>query len=94
MVVIAAMTLVTYLCRASGVVLMSRVTITPRLERALRAIPGSIVVATILPLGLEGGWSAVLCLVATILAMRLTRLELAALATGLATATTLRAIGL
>ena len=49
------MAVATYLCRASGVVLMSRVTITPRVERALRALPGSIVTATILPLALDGG---------------------------------------
>jgi uncharacterized membrane protein len=36
-VAIFAMTVATYLCRASGVVLMSRVRITPRVERALAA---------------------------------------------------------
>ena len=49
------MVLATYLCRIGGVVLMSRVRITPRVERGLRALPGSIIVATILPLVLDGG---------------------------------------
>jgi uncharacterized membrane protein len=88
---IFAMTIATYLCRASGVVLMSRVRITPRIERALRALPGSIVVATILPIALDGGLPAILALAAAIIAMSLLRLELAALAAGLAAVTLVRA---
>ena len=88
---ILAMTIATYLCRASGVALMSRVRITPRVERALRALPGSIVVATILPISVDSGLSAALALVAAIVGMSLVRLELAALAAGLATVTLVRA---
>ena len=91
---IAAMTIATYLCRASGVVLMSRVAITPRVDRALRALPGSIVVAAILPLALDGGTAAVLALLAAIVAMRLARFELLALLMGLAVAAAARAVGL
>jgi uncharacterized membrane protein len=91
---IAAMALATYLCRASGVVLMSRVTITPRVERALRALPGSIVVATVLPLALNGGLPAIGALVAAIAVMRLVRFELAALIAGLAVVSLLRGVGL
>jgi uncharacterized membrane protein len=90
---ILAMAIATYLCRASGIVLMSRVRITPRVERALQALPGSIVVATILPIGLEGGLPAVLALAAAIFAMSLLRWELAALTAGLATITLVRALG-
>jgi uncharacterized membrane protein len=57
-IAILAMTAATYLCRASGVVLMSRIRITPRVERGLRALPGSIVVSTVLPLGMQGGPAA------------------------------------
>lgn len=91
---ILCMTIATYLCRASGVVLMSRVTITPRVERALRALPGSIVVATILPLALDGGVPAMAGLVAAIAAMSLVRFELAALLAGLGVIALLRAGGL
>jgi uncharacterized membrane protein len=84
------MMVATYLCRASGVVLMSRVTITPRVERALGALPGSIVVATILPLALDGGGPAILSLGAAIVVMSLVRFELLALLAGLATITILR----
>lgn len=87
---IFAMMVATYLSRASGVVLMSRVTITPRVERALRALPGSIVVATILPLALDGGTPAILGLGASVVAMALVRFELVALLAGLATIALLR----
>lgn len=91
-IAIAAMMVATYLCRASGVVLMSRVTITPRVERALRALPGSIVVATILPLALDGGFPALLGLGAAIVAMIMGRLEILALLAGLGTVALLRAV--
>ena len=90
---IAAMTVATYLCRASGVVLMSRVTITPPVHRALRALPGSIVVA-VLPLALDGGVPAALALTAAVVAMSVVRFELLALLAGLATVSLARALGL
>lgn len=89
---IAAMTAGTYLCRASGVVLMSRVRITPRVERALRALPGSIVVATILPIAAQAGLPAAAGLAATVLAMSLVRIEIAAIAAGLAAVALARSI--
>ncbi len=91
---VVGMALVTYACRASGVVLMSRVRITSRVERALRALPGSIVVATVLPLGLDGGPAAMLGLGVTVLAMSLARIELAAIVAGLAAVALLRWAGL
>ena len=69
---------------ASGAVLMSRVRITPRVERALRALPGSIVVSTILPIAVQSGLSAFVGLSASITLMSVTRNDLAALAAGLA----------
>lgn len=91
---ILAMAASTYLCRASGVILMSRVRVTPRIERALRALPGSIVVATVLPIALASGPPALLGIAAAFAAMVLTRTELAALAAGLATVAAARAAGL
>jgi uncharacterized membrane protein len=93
-VAIAGMALATYLCRASGVVLMSRVRITPRVERALRALPGSIVLATIVPIAFESGPPALVGLGVAVAAMALTRFELAAIAAGLASVAGLRALGL
>jgi len=90
---IAAMTAATFLCRASGAVLMSRIRITPRVTRALRALPGSIVVATVLPIVLHAGPAAFLGLVAGLTTMSLVRHELAALIAGLAAVSLARAVG-
>jgi uncharacterized membrane protein len=93
-VAIAAMALATYLCRAGGVALMSRVRLTRRIERALQALPGSIVVATVLPIAIRGGAPAMIGLAAALTAMSLTRHELPALLAGLLAVSAARALGL
>jgi uncharacterized membrane protein len=90
---IAGMTLVTFLCRIAGVVVMSRVRITPRIERGLRALPGSIILATILPVVIDNGWPAMIALVAAITAMAVTRIDIVGLVTGLGTLAVIRALG-
>ena len=91
---IAAMALATYLCRISGVVLMSRVRLTPAVQRALAALPGSIVAATVIPIAARSGVDAVAGILAGIVAMALTRNEVAALAAGLGLAAAIRVMGL
>lgn len=91
---IAAMAAATYLCRISGVLLMSRVRLTPAVERALAALPGSIVVATVAPIALRSGPDGIAGIAAGLLVMRLARNEVLALGAGLATAALLRAAGL
>lgn len=91
---ITAMVLATYICRISGVLLMSRVRLTPGVERALRALPGSIVVATVLPIALASGPEALVAVTAGIATAYLTRNDLAALVAGLAVAAALRALPL
>ena len=88
---VAAMTLVTFLCRIGGVVLMSHVRITPRIERGLRALPGSIILATILPVALDNGFPALIALGAAVTVMALTRIDLLGLAAGLGTLSVIRA---
>lgn len=90
---IAAMAVATYLCRCSGVILMSRVRLTPRIERGLRALPGSIVVATALPIFVQSGAPALAGLLAAIVVMALSRLEIAALLAGLGTVALARSAG-
>ncbi|MBB3019121.1 putative membrane protein [Microvirga lupini] len=90
---IAAMTLVTFLCRIAGVVVMSRVRITPRIERGLRALPGSIILATILPVVIDNGWPAMIALAAAIIAMAVTRVDIVGLVAGLGTLAVIRALG-
>jgi len=89
--VIAAMTLVTFLCRIAGVVVMSRVRLTPRIERGLRALPGSIILATILPVVIDNGLHAIIALAAAILAMAVTRVDIVGLLVGLGTLSVIRA---
>ena len=91
---ILAMTAATYACRASGAVLMRRVRLTPRLERALGALPGSIIVATVLPIAAQSGLAAFAGLSATLAVMSATRSDLAALAGGLAAVMLARGAGL
>jgi uncharacterized membrane protein len=91
---IAAMAVATYLCRAGGVVLMSRVRLTRRIERALQALPGSIVVATVLPIAIRAGVPAMIGLAAALTTMSLTRHELPALLVGLVAVSAARAAGL
>ena len=54
----------------------------PRLARALRALPGSIVIATILPIAAQAGSPAFLGIATAIGAMIATRMEVAAIAAG------------
>ncbi len=91
---LVAMAGVTYLCRASGVIFMNRITIGPRLSRALRALPGSIVIATILPIAAQAGSPAFLGIAASIAAMIATRMEIAAIAAGLFAIALARFLGL
>ncbi|MFL5023288.1 MAG: AzlD family protein [Microvirga sp.] len=90
---IAAMTLVTFLCRIAGVVVMSRVRLTPRIERGLRALPGSIILATILPVVIDNGLPAIIALSAAIVAMAVTRIDIVGLLVGLGTLSIIRAFG-
>lgn len=94
LIVIAIMAVITYACRAGGYVLMGFVVITPRIKRALDALPGSIVVATVAPLVLKGGFVAFAAVTAGLLAMIFTRKEMLALGAGLGVAVGLRAAGL
>jgi uncharacterized membrane protein len=90
---IAGMMLVTFLCRIAGVAVMSRVRITPRIERGLRALPGSIILATILPVVIDNGWPAMIALAAAVTAMAVTRIDIVGLAAGLGTLAVIRALG-
>jgi uncharacterized membrane protein len=90
---IAAMTLVTFLCRIAGVVVMSRVRLTPRIERGLRALPGSIIMATILPVVIDNGLPAIIALTAAVVAMAVTRIDIVGLLVGLGTLSIIRAFG-
>lgn len=90
---ILAMAVATYLCRISGVVLMGFIPLTSAVRRGLAALPGSIVVATVLPLIERLGLAAALALVAAIGSMMVRRSELLALVVGMAVVSGARALG-
>ena len=90
-VAIAAMAAVTYGCRVAGFLIMRRVRPSPFVERALAALPGAIVAATVVPIALRSGPSAVVGIVVGVGVARIARNELAGLAAGLASAALWRA---
>ncbi|AMD01427.1 AzlD family protein [Halomonas chromatireducens] len=83
---IVIMALVTYLTRAGGVFIMSRVPIGPRVERFINAMAGSVLVAVITPMAVYGDWGARMALVATLLVMLALQKPLPAITAGIVTA--------
>lgn len=91
--VIVVMGLVAYLMRAGGYWLIGRITIGPRLRRMLDALPGAVIAATVVPLALKGGPSALLAVGAAGLTMWIVRNDFAAVIAGVAVAALVRAGG-
>ncbi|KAA0009663.1 AzlD domain-containing protein [Billgrantia pellis] len=85
-IAIMIMALVTYLTRAGGVFVMSRLPIGPRVERFINAMAGSVLVAVITPMAVQGDWGARLALLATLAAMLTLQKPLPAIAAGIFTA--------
>lgn len=52
---LSGMALVTYLSRAAGLAVMSRITLTGRMERFMKAIPGAILASIVAPSALAAG---------------------------------------
>jgi uncharacterized membrane protein len=83
----------TYVVRFAGYWIMSRVPLTPFLRAALEALPGAIIIATVVPLAVRGGlsaWIGVACAAAVMIVMRK---DIAALATGMGAVIIARALG-
>lgn len=93
-VAIAAMAAATQLMRLGGYWLMGHVPITPRVRRMLEALPGSVVMALVLPVVVKAGAAAWLAVGAVMVSMLLRRNEFLAVGVGLAAATLARAYGL
>jgi uncharacterized membrane protein len=86
MLAIVIMALVTYMTRAGGVFVMSRVPIGPRVERFINAMAGSVLVAVITPMAVNGDWGARMALIATVVVMLALRKPLPAITAGVVTA--------
>jgi uncharacterized membrane protein len=91
---LAVMTASTYAMRFGGFWLMERVTMTARMRRMLEALPGSVVVATVLPIMVREGPVAIMAMTAAIAVMIVRRNDLLAVLTGMAVAAAARAAGL
>jgi uncharacterized membrane protein len=92
--VIAAMMVAVYLCRAGGYWLIGRVTIGPRLRRMLDALPGAVIAATIAPLLVHGGISALAAMAAALVAMIVSRNDFVAVLAGIGATALVRLAGL
>ena len=90
---IVVMAIVTALMRVGGFWLMGRLPLTPRVRRALEALPGAIVAAIVLPVIAKIGTVAALAVAAAAVAMVLRRNELLAVTVGVGVAILARAVG-
>jgi uncharacterized membrane protein len=90
---ILAMAIATYAMRAGGFWLMGHVPLTRRVRRMLEALPGSVVVATVLPIIVRDGLAAALAISAAGAVMLIARNDLLAVITGMAVAAAARAMG-
>lgn len=91
---LAVMALTTALMRVGGFWLMGRLPITPRVRRALEALPGAIVAAIVVPIVAKIGSVALLAVIAAAAAMIIRRNELLAVAAGVGAAVIARAAGM
>jgi uncharacterized membrane protein len=93
LIAIAAMTAATYPMRIGGFWLMGHVPLTPRVRRFLEALPGTVVVATVLPILMREGVPAAVAIAAALAVTLIRRNDFVALMAGVAAATAARAAG-
>ncbi len=90
LLIIAIMTLVTLLTRYGGVLAMSFVRISPRIESFINTMASSVLIAIIVPMAVQGDAGALAALVATAVVMLALRKPLPAIAAGLVAAAGVR----
>lgn len=93
-VAIFAMVLATYPMRVGGFWLMAHVPLTPRVRRILEALPGAVIVATVLPILAREGIPAGVGIAAALASTLIRRNDFVALIAGVAATAGARAIGL
>ncbi len=90
---IVAMAAATYPMRAGGFWLMGHVPLTPRVRRVLGALPGAVVIATVVPILAREGLPAVAAIAAALAVTFVRRNEFLALFAGVAAGAAARAAG-
>ena len=91
---IAAMAVATYAMRAGGFWMMRHVPPSGRLRKMLEALPGSVIVATVLPIVVRDGITAMLAIGVAIAVMLLVRRDILAVIAGISVAASARGLGL
>lgn len=89
-VILGALAAASLFCRFGGFWLMRYVTITPRLEAALKATPLAVMAGIVTPAALQGSWPEWIALAATALVMKLGGNDLAAAVAGVVAVAVLR----
>ena len=92
LITIVGMACVTYLTRVSGYWLVGRVTLSPRLQTGLQALPGAVLVSLVAPTVLATGIAETLAALATIAVAARTRHLLAAMLSGVIVVWVLRTV--
>jgi uncharacterized membrane protein len=82
---LAALAVASYACRIAGYLLMGLVTITPRLEAALKATPLGVMIGIVMPSAASGKLPELAGLVVVVAVMKLARNDLLAAVCGAAT---------
>ncbi|TBU77193.1 AzlD family protein [Phytopseudomonas daroniae] len=93
MIVVAVMAVVTLATRWGGIFVMSFVPINVRTQQFISAMSGSVLVALLAPLALEGDSGARLALLTTAIVMLLVKKPLPAIAAGILVAALVRQLG-
>lgn len=93
LLIVAVMALVTLATRWGGVFVMSLVPIGPRVRRFIAAMSGSVLVAVLAPMAVQGDNGARAALVTTVLVMLVLKKPLPAIAAGIVAAALFRQLG-
>jgi uncharacterized membrane protein len=89
---VLAIGLVTYATRIGGILIMTRIPVSPRVEAFLRYLSGSVLVALVVPPVIHTGPAAWLGVAVSLAAMLRTRRALLSLVLGMASAAGYRAL--
>lgn len=86
LLLIGLMAIVTLITRFGGVFVMSFIPIGPRVESFINAMSGSVLIAILVPIAVEGDVGARLALVATAVVMLVVKKPMPAITAGIAVA--------
>ena len=81
--IILIMAIVTLATRWGGMLIMSYIPIGPRVQRFIHAMSGSVLIAILAPVALEGDHGARLALLSTFIVMLISRKPLIAISAGI-----------